>query len=113
MEIKDFEITQIGAIISGIKHKDYPNDTAFFWVDEEMQLDILDKASAFVNGETKAFKVWSDYDFDEPSENVFIAVDKYSGLVYNLILDYMEGLICFLWDENFDVYEIVVDNNLH
>ena len=108
MNIKDFEITQCNKKITDIKHKDYPLNTDYYFVDEERQLDILDKASDFVNGVNREFKVWSDYDYEEPSENIFIAFNKDSGLIYYIINE-MEQLIMFLWDKNFDVYEVIID----
>jgi len=113
MDINDFRISLCNSEITEIIHNDYPDDTDFDFVDEERQLDILDIISAFVNGETEDCKIWSDYDFDEPSENVFLAVYKYSSLVHPKLLENIESLIKFLWDKDFNVYEIIIDNNLH
>lgn len=106
MDINDFHVKLRGFELIDIEHVD-GHPISFWILDDEEKTIIIEKAIAYCKGETEDFKVWSDYDFEEPSTDVYAYLDK--GFLQ--IVNNMETLISVLHNHK-NVFFITVDDDL-
>ena len=105
---EEFKILQENGKIIGLSHEDI-DDVDYEIIDEEYKKELLDRIIAYVKGEVQELKIWSDYDYEEPNTIQYLAVSK-SGYI-DKFLD-LEDLIFYLYNASFDVYEIIIEDNL-
>ena len=114
MEFKDFTITtsinDTSKQVTDVQHKEF--DAMFWLVDDAEKLDISDKANNFIGGVTNSFRVWSDYDCEEASTDVYIAMNKNDGSIVQYTLTNMEALFEYLNDDKYDVYHVRIEDGL-
>lgn len=110
MKLKDFVITVKDKKIEDVIHKEF--DVVCWIVDANEKYEIVNKANAFINGLAKSFRVWSDYDPEEASTDIYLAISTADGEVVQYVLDSMELLFDYLNNREYDVYRVRIEDGL-
>lgn len=99
--------------IGGVEHNEF--DTDLWLADEYYKKGLIETLVMFAKGDVNDRElidsIWSDGDFEEASTDFYIAIDKRTGELSDMIED-VGSLISFIHNNAFNLYRVRVEDNL-